>query len=151
MPTLPNRLAAVRAAVASLLRNQNHAGSLHSAEDIADALNAAADFNGNAAISLGIDVSLLLRAFANDAADEFVLAYDEVFGHRRDKNVLFIRRAKRVGRHEGKGQQRMLVGRFSSMETVMRANVVPWHVAIDKEVWTGTVNFLEEESRKKKK
>ena len=90
MPTLPNRLAAVRAAVASLLRNKNHAGSLHSAEDIVDALNAAADFNGNAAISLGIDVSLMLRAFPNDAADEFVFAYNEAVGHHRDKNVLLV-------------------------------------------------------------
>ena len=147
MPTLPNRLAVVRAAVASLLRNQNHAGSLYSAEDIVDALNAATDFNGNAAI----DVSLLLRAFANDAADEFVLAYDEVFGYSRDKNVLFIQRAAKVGRHEGKGRRRMLVGRFSSMETAMRAVVTPWHIAMDEKVRAGLVGFLEEESRKKKK
>jgi hypothetical protein len=85
------------------MRNRNHAGSLYSAKNIVDALNAAANFNGNAAISLGIDVSLLLRAFANDAADKFFLAYDEVFGHCRDNNVLFIWRAKRVGRHNGEG------------------------------------------------
>ena len=55
-----------------------------------DALNAAADFNGNTAISLGIDVSLMLRAFPNDAADEFVFAYNEAVGHHRDKNVLLV-------------------------------------------------------------
>ena len=37
------------------------------------------------------------------------------------------------------------------METAMRADVVPWYVAMDEEVRTGLVDFLEEESRKKKK
>ena len=45
----------------------------------------------------------------------------------------------------------MLVGRFSSIETAMRADVVPWHVAMDEEVRTGLVDFLEEEPRKKNK
>ena len=95
MPTLPNRLAVVRAAVASLLWNQNHAGSLYSAKYTLDTLNTAADFSGNAAISLGINISLLRRAFVNNATDTCVLAYSKVFGHRQDNNVLFILRANK--------------------------------------------------------
>ena len=53
--------------------------------------------------------------------------------------------------HEGRGRQRIVVGRFIPMEAAMRANIVPWHVAMDKEVQTGLVAFLGEASRRKRK
>jgi hypothetical protein len=38
---------------------------------------------------------MLLPATANDAAEEFVLPYDKIFGRRRDKNVLYVRRSEK--------------------------------------------------------
>ena len=46
MPTLPNSLVAVRAAVALVLLSPHHAGSLYNATDIAAALNITADIDG---------------------------------------------------------------------------------------------------------
>ena len=142
MPSLPKSLAAVRAAVASLLRPADHSGSLYSADDIADALNIAANVDGSASISTKVDVTLLLRAFANDAADEFVLAYDQVFGRQRDRNILYVRKPARTG---CKGVT--VFGRFSSMEVAKRADVVRWHVKMDDSFRDGLVRYLEEASR----
>ena len=47
IPHLPKKLAPVRAAVASILLPQDHISRLYSAADIANALNFAADVDGN--------------------------------------------------------------------------------------------------------
>ena len=73
MPALPNYLAVVRAAVASLLWSPHHSSSLYSPADVANALNVAANFSGSASISTQIDVMLLLRVSANDFTDKFIL------------------------------------------------------------------------------
>ena len=64
MPTLPKRLAAVRGAVAALLRDPQRAGDLYGAGDMARELNNAADVHGNKNITKCVDLELLLRAFA---------------------------------------------------------------------------------------
>ena len=69
MPTLPKRLAAVRGAVAALLRDPNRAGNPRGAGDVARELNNAADVCGNDNITSIVDTPLLLRAFANDATE----------------------------------------------------------------------------------
>ena len=123
MPSFPKSLAAVRAAVASLLRPADHSGSLYSADDIADALNIAANVDGSASISTKVDVTLLLRAFANDTADEFVLAYAEHFCRDQDRNVLYIRRMPTPGRRAGKHLLHVEFGR--SRRPVDRLNECP--------------------------
>ena len=69
MPTLPGVLAPVRAAVASLLLSSCHANHLYSADDIVIILNSTV----NVADGSRVDATLLLRAFANEAADSFIL------------------------------------------------------------------------------
>ena len=98
MPTLPGVLAPVRAAVASVLRSSDHAGNLYSADDVALALNVAVD----AAAGALVDVPMILRAFANEAEDEFILKYDEYFHCHGDGHVLYVRHEANPGRHEGK-------------------------------------------------
>ena len=73
MPNLPSSLAVVRVAVASLLRSPGHTGRLYGAEDIAGAVNDACAIDGD----VGVDVKMLLCAFANDTADEYALSYAE--------------------------------------------------------------------------
>ena len=71
MPTLPHSLAPIWAAVASILLSPEHAQKLYGADDVAAALNIAADaFNG-----ARVDTTMLLRAFANEAVGEFRLNY----------------------------------------------------------------------------
>ena len=65
MPQLPKKLAAVCAAVASILLPQDHVSRLYSAADISNALNIAADVDGNDAINAGVDATLLLRVFVH--------------------------------------------------------------------------------------
>ena len=63
MPHLPKKLAPVCVTVASILLPQDHVSHLYSAADIANALNVAADVDGNDAINAGVDTTLLLCAF----------------------------------------------------------------------------------------
>ena len=81
MPHLPKSLAPVRSAVVSLLCPQHHFSNLCTATDIAEALNVAANVNGNPAIDRGIDVSLVVRALAFDGMDEIFLSLKDVFGY----------------------------------------------------------------------
>ena len=120
MPSLPKSLAAVRSAVASLLRPADHPGSLNSVDDIANALNIAADIYGSHDIYTKASTTLLLRAFAYDAGT-VVLAYDEVFGHRRDINIPYVRTPVRTGCDQGGVA---VFGRLSSMEAEKRAEIV---------------------------
>ena len=143
MPTLPKRLAVVRAAVASLLRNSLRSGSLYGADDIANALNIAAGVDGNSSTSTKVDAALLLRAFANDAEDEFVLVYGDHFCRRQDRNVLYVRKTTKPGRHGGKT---VAFGRFSSIDAARRVDVVPWHFALDEQIRVRLAQILEEES-----
>ena len=78
MPHLPKRLAPVRSAVASLLYHYCHIGNLYSAGNIANALNNAADVDGDNAINSSVDTTLLVRAFANEGAHEYDLRYSNV-------------------------------------------------------------------------
>jgi len=148
MPTLPKSLAAVRAAVASLLWPICHFDNLYTADDIANALNIAADVDGCKDANAKVDVTLLLRAFANDAA-EFVLPYAEHFCRDPDSHVLSIRRIKKPGRHEGKGRIHAVFGRFSSMEAAKRAHVVRWTILMHPQVRAGLVCFLKDASKPK--
>ena len=146
MPTLPCSLAPVRAAVASMLRSPDHAGNLYRADDVATALIIAADVTDGAAI----DTTMLLCAFSNEAADEFVLTYAEHFHCHGDGNVLYVRRKVKPGRHEGKNQKNLFLGRFCSMESARRATAVRWHhIGMDEGVRAGLVGFLA--NRKKQK
>ena len=86
-----------------MLRSPDHAGNLYRADDVATALNIAAGVTDGAAI----DATILLRAFANEAADEFVLAYDGNFHCHGDGNVLYVRRVTKPGRHKGKNQRNL--------------------------------------------
>ena len=54
MPHLPKKLALVLAAVASILLPWDRGSHLYSAADIANALNVAADVDGNDAINAGV-------------------------------------------------------------------------------------------------
>lgn len=145
MPTLPKRLFVVRAGVASLLRPSQHAGNLYADDDVAHALDAAAEVDGTDAIDRNVDVSLIVNAFAHDAADEYVLGYSNHFDYPRDKNVLYIRKFRKSGRHGGM-RFTLLVGRFSSLEAARRAKVVRWNINIEEPVRDRLVQFLEEDS-----
>ena len=145
MPTLPKRLLVVRAGVASLLRPSQHAGNLYADDDVAHALDAAAEVDGTDAIDRNVDVSLIVNAFAHDAADEYVLGYSNHFDYPRDKNILYIRKFRKSGRHGGM-RFTLLVGRFSSLEATRRANVVRWNINIEEPVRDRLVQFLEKDS-----
>ena len=92
MPTLPFSHAPVRAAVASMLRSPYHAGNLYPVNDIAIALNIAADITDGAAIY----TTMLLCSFANGAVDEFSLKYDEYFHYYADDHVLNVCRKSKA-------------------------------------------------------
>ena len=66
MPHLPKNLAPVCEAVASILSHYLHVGNLYDAGEIANALNIEVNVAGNNTINAGVDVTLLLRAFANE-------------------------------------------------------------------------------------
>ena len=109
MPTLSKSFGVVSAAVVSLLLHPHHAGCLYSAAEVSNILNVAADVNGNASISAGINMSRLLCAFANYATDEYLLSYDQHFGRQGNYSVLYLRREVKA---EQKGQPVLLLGRF---------------------------------------
>ena len=90
MPNLPKSLAAVRAAVASILRPSPRSGSHSDADDVVNALNIVADAASSTSGATKVNVTLLLCAFANAAADGSVLAYDKVFGCHRDMSPCVI-------------------------------------------------------------
>ena len=89
MPTLPNSLVAVRAAVAVVLFYPHHAGTLYNASGVAAAFNIAADVDGNAEINAKIDVTLLFRAFSNNV-DEYALQYEDYFRRQGDIHILYV-------------------------------------------------------------
>ena len=64
---------------AAVLRTHEHTGNLYSDMDVTDALNVAANVEGNAAIATKVDANLLRRAFAHPD-NKFVLQYESYFG-----------------------------------------------------------------------
>ena len=88
---------------------------------------------------------MIVNAFAHDAADEYVLSYSNHFDYPRDKNVLYIRKFLKSGRHGGM-RFTLLVGRFSLLEAARRAKVVRWNINIEEPVRDRLVQFLEEDS-----
>ena len=118
MPTLPSNLAPVRAAVASALLSSNHADSLYGVEDVIFALNIAADVSN----SSKVDQTMLLRAFANDAAEKYELQQRSLTPSRGQART-YIRKGKKTGRYEGK-QQYLHFGLFSSTEEAKRATII---------------------------
>ena len=134
MPTLPRSCAVVRKAVALLLGSPDHSGKLYGGEDVAFLLNNAAGVDDNPDVATRMNVTTLLRSFANDAANVYGLEYDDYFQRPGDSNVLFVRREQKGGRHGRGTRGAIYFGRFSSMEAGERAVVVRWRVSIDEAV-----------------
>jgi len=131
MPHLPKRLAPVRAAVALILTPCSNRNRLYPAEDIANAINIAADVKGNAASSHGVDTTLILRAFANEGADEYTLPYGSVLGRDADDQILHVRRESKHGRKAGKDFS-IAIGRFDSIDEAKFAKVIRWNYGMDE-------------------
>ena len=149
MPVLPKHHTPLRLATAHVLLSPDHSGKLYGAEDIAYAINDAVDVTNNPSVSTKVDATALIRAFANNNADDFVLPYDGFFGHTGDQHVLYVRRGTRGGRHDGGSKYSLLFGRFSSMEAGRGAHVVQWpRVTMEEHVYEGLVCYL---SRSKKR
>ena len=96
MPHLPKSLAPVQSTVVSLLCPWHHFNNLYTATDIAEALNIAANVNRNPTIDRGVDMPLLLRAFAFNGTEEIFLSLKDVFGYLRNPYGLYIRKPIRV-------------------------------------------------------
>ena len=132
MLVLPKHHTPLRNAVISILRPSVHLGHLYGANQIADILNAAAD-------AKSINATGLLRAFANDAADAFVIPCHH--------SVLYVRRSKTSGRHGG---NELAIGRFLMMDEGERAAVVRWRVDIDDDARSGLLQYLWSRTNRKK-
>ena len=120
-----------------------HASRLYSAPEVSNNLNVATDVDGDASISAGFSSPFLLRVFANAAAGEHVLLYEQHFGRQKNRNVLYLRQTGR------KGQPVLSLGRFSLFEVAQFADVVRWNVGMDEEIRSGLVSFLVESSKPK--
>jgi hypothetical protein len=149
MPHLPKKLAPVRAAVASILSHYLHVGNLYDAGEIANALNIEADVAGNDAINAGVDVTLLLRAFANEGGDDYFLPCN-VLGREGSRDVLYVRRAIKYGRQRG-NKLSLFIGRFRSSDETKHARVVRWNHGMDVDDKTGLIQFLTELKPSKKR
>ena len=82
----PKKSCGCQAATFSILRSLHHSGRLYIADNVAHALNSAANMDGSVETSMKVDTSMLLRAFANDVVDECILVYDNHFCCCKDKN-----------------------------------------------------------------
>ena len=91
---------------------------------------------------------MIVNAFAHNADKKYVLGYSNHFDYPRDKNVLYIRKFRKSGRHGGVTFT-LLVGRFSLLEAARRAKVVRWNINIEEPVRDRLVQFLEEDLRPK--
>ena len=145
MPTLPLSLAGIRNAAASLLLPKQHLGNLYSFDDIAIALNIAADADNNPNVRIDVDAALLKRAFSFDTREEYELSYDEYFKKKGDRNILYYR-SKRDGQNSSKVSA---IGRFSSIRVGQNASIVRLNIGIDKNRKNELVQCLEEETTKK--
>ena len=126
MPVLPKHHAPLRLATACILLPTGHLDKLYGAEDIADVTNDGDYVRNNPSVSEEFDAMALIRAFANDHADHFVLPYEGFFSCTGNQHVLYIRRGTRQGRHDGGSKYSLLFGRFGLMEAGLGAHVVRW-------------------------
>ena len=117
MPHIPKKLAPVRAAVALIKLPQDHASRLYSAADILNALNIAADVDGNDAINAGVDATLLLCAFIYEGEREYEVPYN-LLGHGGSRSILYVRREIGHGRklRGKKNTLSLFIGRFNSID-----------------------------------
>ena len=139
MPTLPGVLAPVWVAVALLLLSSCHANRLYSADDISVILNIAI----NIADGSKVDATLLLRAFANEAANSFALEYNSYFGNTDRDDIVYVRIGTRPGRRDAANRKSLHIGRFLSMEEARQASVVRWNTGIADGARTSLVACLE--------
>ena len=72
MSILPHSLAVVKNGIANILLSSDHSGRLYLADDVADALNSDTAVKETPSIAR-INVTMLLRAFVNNAADSSAL------------------------------------------------------------------------------
>ena len=149
MPNLPKRLAPVRAAVASPLLLCLHANSLYSGNNIAIALNIAADVKGGGARS--VDATLLKRSFANGGANEFALAYNDVLGRAGDTDILYVRKTPKHVRIAEGSDFYLSIGWFVSMDAAKCCKDVRWNYRMDKDVPARLVLLLTEFKAAKKR
>ena len=70
-----------------MLLSLDHTARLYGADDLTNALNVAAD----APDGVRVDATMLLRAFLNEAADEFELGYRDYFCHTNNDDVVVVR------------------------------------------------------------
>ena len=98
--------------MASLLCHYLHIGNFYNAGEIANALKIEADIVGSGAINAGVDVALLLCAFANKGADEDVLPRN-ILCREGSREVLYVRRTTKHGRKREKIFS-FFIGRFRS-------------------------------------
>ena len=115
------------------------------AEDIAVILNITADVADGARA----DATLLLRAFANEAANSFALEYSSYYGHHDRDDIVYVRIGTRTGRHDASNRKCVCIGRFASMEEGRQASVVRWNTGIANCARTGLVACLEGISRRR--
>ena len=76
------------------------------------------------------------------------MQYDVAFGCSGDRNVLYVQRRRRGGRHGGRT---LLLRRFLSMEAAKRAEVVPWHVEMGDSARLGLIKYLDDSQKASKK
>ena len=149
MPNLPKRLAPLRAAVASSLLRYLHTNNLHSGNNIATVLNIAADVERDDARS--VNATLLMRAFANEGANEFALACSNVLGRDGDTDILYVRKTLKHGKKAEGSDFCLAVGRFVSMDAAKCSKVVRWNCGIEEDVRAGLVRLLAEPKASKKR
>ena len=125
---LPKKLALVRTAVASILSHYRHVGNLYNVGEITNTPNIKADVAGNATIDAGVDVTLLLWAFANEGWDNYLLPY-KFLGREESWDVLYVRWTTKHGRERGKDFF-LFIGRFRSGDDSKHVRVCsllePW-------------------------
>ena len=126
MPHLPKKLAPVPAFVASILLPQDPVSRLYNATDIANAINVAADVDGNDAIDAGVDTTLLLRAFAYEREGDYEAPYN-LLGHGGSRSILCVRREMKHGRKWG-NKFFLSIVRFNSIDATKKARVVRWNL-----------------------
>ena len=142
MPHLPKRLEAIRNATASIVRFSLHSGRLYGANDVVYALNAAVDVRNNENVSIKVDRTLLLWAFAIKGDGDIALKYDLFFGYQHDRNILYCSKVEPDGRHEGARNCFAVLGCFSSIDAARAAKVKRLHIQLSKAVKFDLIQFL---------
>ena len=129
MPSLPKNLAAIRNAIASILRSAGHVGHLYSASDIATILRITADVDNNEAVGIDVDSHLVVRAFSFEQQNEYSLPYGNYFGYAGDNHVLYHRMS---GQEAWRARRIIAIGCFSSISEAHDASTVRWNAGLDQ-------------------